>query len=135
MPPGQTDNQTPGDNDNTGKPQMNSVNSYYITSTTAWVSSSVSDDGNLTITERGFVYMPAESGTPTVDNATKVTVSNTSGTMSSKLTGLTPGTRYYVRSYAVNSKGVGYSYTSSFTTESSDKPSPGGDDNQTPGTN
>ena len=48
------------------------------------------------------------------------------------LTGLAPVTTYYVRSYATNDVGTGYSNTVWMTTEPGDKVEPGEGDNPTP---
>ncbi|MDR0982226.1 MAG: carboxypeptidase regulatory-like domain-containing protein [Culturomica sp.] len=62
--------------------------------------------GDPACTERGFVY--GTSHNPTVD-ATKITVSgNTAGAFSANATGISEGATYYVRAYAVNSKGSVY---------------------------
>ena len=64
--------------------------------------------GTLTVTERGIVYSTTVQD-PTTSN-TKVLAATPTGTGSYtiSLTGLTPGTIYYVRAYAINSVGTGY---------------------------
>lgn len=84
-----------------------------ITTTTATVGGNVTGDGNATVTERGFVFGTAQNPT-TSDN--KVAVGNGTGTFSKILTGLTAGTNYYVRSYAVNSQGTAYGNQITFST-------------------
>ena len=70
-------------------------------------------DGDATITERGFVL--STSPTPTTAN-TKFIGTGTVGALSTNLTGLTPNTTYYVRSYGINANGTGYGNEVSFTT-------------------
>lgn len=66
------------------------------------------------VTERGFCYS-AVSALPTVADP-KVTAPAGSGDYRASLTGLRPGTLYYVRAYAVNEAGTAYSDTEAFTT-------------------
>jgi len=81
--------------------------------TSATFSSTVSDDGGASVTERGFVY--ATTVNPTTAK-TKVAVGAGKGDYSAKIANLVKATTYYVRSYAINSKGVSYGIESSFTT-------------------
>lgn len=132
LPPGEGDNPTPGDDDNTRKPQLSYLNYSDVYATTAWLNCNINDEGNLKITEKGFIYKVDDGTEATVDNSTKVVITTSGTTMKTKLTGLTGKTNYKVRAYAINSKGIGYSSERSFTTEDADKPGPGGDDNPTP---
>lgn len=84
-----------------------------LSQTSVRVLGEVTADGETTITERGFVY--STSATPTIANS-KSTVSGTVGTYNATLTGLTLNTTYYVRAFATNSLGTGYSNEISFTT-------------------
>jgi hypothetical protein len=88
-----------------------------ITTTTATITgSNVTSDGGAVITERGVVYNT--SSNPTTANS-KVTSGGRTGTFNSNLTGLSMGTTYYVRAYAINSEGTSYGSNVSFTTNSS----------------
>jgi uncharacterized protein (TIGR02145 family) len=70
--------------------------------------------GSFAITERGVCYNT--SGSPTI-NTNKISSGSGSGTYTSKLTGLTPNTNYYVRAYAIDSYGnCVYGAVKSFTT-------------------
>jgi uncharacterized protein (TIGR02145 family) len=84
-----------------------------ITTTTAASGGNITADGGGAITARGVCW--ALTATPTTSN---FTTSNGTGTGSfvSNITGLTPGTTYYVRSYATNSAGTAYGNAVSFTT-------------------
>ena len=86
-----------------------------VTSESAVVHSVVFDEGITEVTERGIVW--GLTNDLTVDNATK-TVAETAGdgSYTITLTGLQNATVYYVRPYAVNSKGLSYGKVSSFRT-------------------
>ena len=76
---------------------------------------SFSSSNNEKPTEAGIVYSTSDS-TPTIaEGATKVRLGN-SDWVSGTVSGLNSGTRYYYRAYGINSAGVGYSATGSFTT-------------------
>jgi hypothetical protein len=75
-------------------------------------SSSATSGGNITATTddlviaRGVVWSTTTS--PTVALSTKTVDGSGSGTYTSSITGLTPGTTYYFRAYATNSNGTDY---------------------------
>lgn len=135
LPPGEGDNPTPGDDDGTKKPTVGYTNVSEIYATTAWLSANIESDGKLTITEKGFLWMVDDGTELTIENGTKIIVTSGSTSMRHKLTGLTGKTRYRVRAYAINAKGISYGGYSTFTTEDADKPNPGEGDNPTPGPN
>lgn len=132
LPPSAGDNPTPGDDDNTRKPQLSYLNYSEVYATTAWLNCSINDEGNLPITEKGFIYKVDDGTELTVDNGTKIVITTSGSNMKTKLTGLKGKTTYRVRAYAINSKGTGYSSEQWFTTEAADKPGPGEGDNPTP---
>ncbi len=76
-----------------------------ITKTTATAGGEITSDGGEMITERGFVWDTSPS--PTTLNS-KVIVAGELGIYIGALTGLSPGTTYYVRAYASNIAGTGY---------------------------
>ncbi|MEI7830942.1 MAG: FISUMP domain-containing protein [Prolixibacteraceae bacterium] len=84
-----------------------------LTSSVAILGGNVTSDGNNAVTERGVVY--ATTLNPTTTN-TKAPNGLGLGTFSSSVTGLTEKTTYYVRAYAINSKGTFYGNQVSFTT-------------------
>ncbi|SDE14890.1 beta strand repeat-containing protein, partial [Aquimonas voraii] len=90
-----------------------------ITGSTANSGGNVSSDGASTVTERGVVYSTSPS--PTTANS-KATTSGTTGSFSVTLTGLSPGTTYYARAYAINAIGTGYGPQVQFTTLSQTAP-------------
>jgi hypothetical protein len=82
-----------------------------ITSSSASVGGTITSDGGSTVTTRGVVY-----GTSSLSSTFNVTTGTGTGTYTSSLTGLTPATTYYVRSFATNSVGTVYGTETSFTT-------------------
>ncbi len=84
-----------------------------ITSTTATCGGNVTNQGASNVTERGVCWSTSQN--PTVSNSHTTDGSGT-GSFTSNITGLTPNTTYYVRAYAINSKGTSYGEQKSFTT-------------------
>lgn len=84
-----------------------------ITQTTAISGGDVTYDGGATVTARGVCWgtspNPTTAGNHTTDGSG-------TGTFVSSLSGLTPGTPYYIRAYAVNSEGTAYGNELSFST-------------------
>ena len=91
-----------------------------ITWTSAELVGNVADDGGSSVTERGFVWNINPS--PTTSLPTKV--SNGSGLWQYRntITGLTPGTKYYARSYTINGSGTGYGPEVTFLTQAAVTP-------------
>ena len=80
-----------------------------IEATTATGNGNITDDGDATVTRRGFCYKVGTSGDPnTGDSVAYDDGSFGAGAYTKGLTGLSPGTSYRVRAYAVNSAGTGY---------------------------
>ncbi len=84
-----------------------------ITSTTITASSSIESDGGTEITSRGFCWNTLPD--PTIINQ-KTNSGSGIGVFTSSITGLIPGSIYYVRSYATNIIGTGYGNTVTITT-------------------
>jgi len=80
-----------------------------ITQTTAASGGNITNDGGANVTARGVCWSTTPN--PTVDLSTKTTDGTGIGAFTSSITGLTPGTQYYIRAYATNSVGTGYSYS------------------------
>ena len=72
----------------------------------------ISDNGDE-VTERGVVYNT--TGNPTTSDV-KVTMGVDIGDFSESITGLTLGTTYYVKAYAINTLGTSYGEEVTFTT-------------------
>lgn len=94
-----------------------------VTSTTATVSCSggITSLGSAgcSISSYGFVIgssaNPAIGGSGVTKHEVGTTYTTTGTSFSKNLTGLTPGTTYYVRPYATNGNGTGYGTQTSFT--------------------
>ncbi len=69
---------------------------------TTTVGGDVTDDGGSAVTEKGVVY----GLTPDVLSGTRLTIGSGKGSFSQSVSGLVPGTRYYVWAYAVNNTGT-----------------------------
>lgn len=97
-------------------PQLSAVTVSNIGRTSASVSATLVSDGNSQVTERGFCW--ATNPYPTVyDN--KVACGEESS-FTTKLQNLPLLSTVYVRAYAINSKGTGYSEDVSFMTTDTD---------------
>lgn len=85
-----------------------------ITATTAISGGNITDDGGFSITARGVCWSTMHNPT-TTNNHTSDGFGL--GEFSSSLTGLETNVTYYVRAYAINSKGTTYGQERSFTTQ------------------
>ncbi len=87
-----------------------------VTDSSATITGSVTDDGGLTVTEKGVAY--SEEQNPNPDEILSIDVQDGSGVggITANLTNLTPETKYYTRAYARNSAGLGFGDEISFTT-------------------
>ncbi len=98
----------------------------------ATVSGSVTSDGGESVTQRGFVY--GTSSNPTTSNSVATSGSGT-GDYTILLSNLQAGTTYYVRAFAVNSKGTAYGNQLTFNTTADEQPASVENDGQPcPGT-
>lgn len=82
-----------------------------ITSTTAISGGNITDSGTTNIIARGVCWSTSPNPT-TANNITNDGVGV--GSYSSAITGLTSGTTYYVRAYAINTNGISYGQQVSF---------------------
>ncbi len=97
-----------------------------ITTTGATVAGNVTAQGSSAVTARGVVWSTSQN--PTISSNTGITTSGSGiGSFSANLTGLSAGTRYYVRAYATNNAGTSYGNQIEFTTNSSGGGSSGRD--------
>jgi V8-like Glu-specific endopeptidase len=85
-----------------------------IGATSAVCGGTVSSEGGASVTARGVCW--SVSPDPTI-NAAHTTDGSGPGSFTSNLTGLTPGTKYYVRAYAANNVGTSYGAGREFTTQ------------------
>lgn len=87
-----------------------------LTTTTAVSGGNITDEGGGAIIEKGVCWSSTIQNPTTSDS--KTTDGPGAGSFTSTLTGLSPGTPYYVRAYAENSAGTAYAgNVESFTTE------------------
>ncbi|MFZ4708107.1 MAG: FISUMP domain-containing protein, partial [Bacteroidales bacterium] len=84
-----------------------------ITSVSAISSGEVTLNGGAPVTERGVCWNTSQN--PTIEDNFTVNGSGT-GTFTSNITNLEPGTTYYVRAYATNSEGTAYGNVLIFST-------------------
>ena len=76
-----------------------------IASTSVGSGGNITNDGGAEVTARGVCWSTNQS--PTIAD-TKTSDGTGSGIFTSSVTGLTPGTTYYIRSYSTNSIGTAY---------------------------
>jgi len=84
-----------------------------ITATTASSGGNVTSDGGASITAKGVCWSTAANPTTSDSHTSDGTGT---GSFTSSITGLGPGTTYHVRAYATNSVGTGYGSDVSFKT-------------------
>ncbi len=94
-------------------PMVTTVPVTEIGSTSATAGGDVTDDGKVAVTARGVCYATTENPT-TADQC--VASGSGLGPFTASLTGLAPGTLYYVRAYATNTVGTSYGAQVNFTT-------------------
>lgn len=85
-----------------------------ITSNSAVLGGEITNAGGASITSKGVCYSNTNPN-PTLNDAS-ATVTSSNNVFSAKLTGLSASKTYYVRAFAINSKGIGYGEVISFTT-------------------
>ena len=88
-----------------GVPVLTTTNLTVVTTTGATTGGTISNNGGSAITANGVCWSTSQNPTIADDLTTDATGSVT---FVSNLTGLTPGTVYYVRAYATNSTQTGY---------------------------
>ena len=98
---------------NQSLPNVSTIVASDITTNTATTGGEVTADGGTAVTSRGVCWNTI--GNPNLTDSLTTDGSGT-GTFISQLTGLIPGTTYYVRAYATNSVGTAYGDQLSFTT-------------------
>jgi len=96
------------------EPTVTTTSVSAITQTTAASGGNVTATGGAPVTARGVCW--STSRNPTVVPGSSTSNGTGAGSFTSNITGLTPGTIYYVRAYAINSVGTAYGNEVSFTT-------------------
>jgi hypothetical protein len=94
-------------------PILSTATTSSITADSAISGGNITSDGGGTITNRGVCWSTLPN--PTILLSTKTSDGVGSGIYTSTLSGLTLGSTYYVRAYAINSAGVTYGNETSFT--------------------
>lgn len=94
-------------------PSITSTVPAGITTTTATSGGDITSDGGSSVTARGVCW--SISANPTISNSKTVDGAGT-GIFTSSLTGLLPGTVYYLRAYSTNASGTGYGNEVTFST-------------------
>ena len=85
-----------------------------ITETSVFCGGNVISDGGAEVTFRGLCW--SDTDNPTIENGLSVGCGSGVGSFEVVINDLTPNTKYYVRAYAVNSKGTSYGEEVVFTT-------------------
>jgi uncharacterized protein (TIGR02145 family) len=98
---------------NAGLPEVTTSSVSAITQVSASCGGNVTNDGGAPITARGVCWSTSHDPDINDDHTSDGTGL---GTFISSITGLTPGTDYYVRAYATNSSGTAYGDEVSFRT-------------------
>ena len=100
-------------------PTVTTTSPTDVAYTSATVGGNVTSDGAGTVSERGVCY--STSANPTTSDNVEKSGSGV-GNYTVDLYGLSDGTTYYVRAYAINEKGTSYGEEKSFTTLQYGKP-------------
>lgn len=90
---------------------------HTITTIEAQTGGVITNNGGGTVTERGIVLSTSPSPTISHTKFNTATVSG-DGSFTSRLTGLSASTKYYIRAFAVNAAGIAYGNEVTFTTAS-----------------
>ncbi len=106
---------TSGGEDDEDLPEVTTAEVSEVTQTTAQGGGNVTEDHGAEVTERGLCW--GTTPDPTVEGSHVAASEAGTGTFTCGITGLTAGTKYYVRAYATNKNGTGYGEAKSFTTE------------------
>ncbi len=95
-------------------PTVTTASVSSVTTVSASCGGNVTSDGGSAVTARGVCWAETQNPT-TADNSTSD--GSGTGSFTSSITGLDPGTKYYVRAYATNANGTAYGNEVSFTTD------------------
>lgn len=103
------------DNNIPGGPSVTTLNATNITATSAVIGGKVTNRGACDVVTSGVAI--STSPEPTIDANTYINTNpNDTGTFTFTATGLLPATKYYVRAYAINCKGINYGNEITFIT-------------------
>lgn len=101
-------------NNSVGKPVVKTNEVSDITGTTVKCGGNVISDGGSEVTSRGVCWSKINS--PTVEDGLSMGGGSGVGIFEIELSDLEPNTKYYVRAYAINNKGISYGEEVTFTT-------------------
>ncbi|MEE4116788.1 MAG: hypothetical protein V2I37_11500 [Marinilabiliaceae bacterium] len=101
------------DSDTPVPPTVTTAGVTSVNTNSASCGGEVTDEGSESVTARGVCW--SKSPNPTIANNTTNDGSG-AGAFTSSITGLDPGTKYYVRAYATSSAGTSYGNEDDFTT-------------------
>ena len=97
-------------------PTVTTIHPYKVDSVKATSGGTIFDNGGMPITAKGICWSTTPN--PTIALTTRITYPTAGDTTyTSIFAGLAPGTKYYVRAFAINSKGTGYGNLDSLTTQ------------------
>jgi len=97
-------------------PTLTTIHPFNVDSVTATSGGEIFDNGGMPITAKGICW--STTSNPTIALTTRITYPTAGDTTyTSIFAGLSPGTKYYVRAFAINSKGTGYGNLDSLTTQ------------------
>lgn len=99
-----------------GIPSLSQVTVTAVTNYTADISCVITNDGNSQIDTIGICWSMME--TPTFKSSIYTLVN--SNTLDYQIKNLIPKTKYYIRAFAINEKGLSYGSETSFTTEANE---------------
>jgi hypothetical protein len=85
-----------------------------VTDSSAMSGGNVTSNGGSTVTAKGICWSTS-SGSANISLSTKTVDGTGNGSYSSSITGLSPGTTYYVKAYATNGAGTSYGNEQAFT--------------------
>ncbi|QRN84665.1 S-layer homology domain-containing protein [Clostridia bacterium] len=90
-----------------------------VTATEATLGGNVSDSGGEPVSDKGVLYSSTDDA-PVMgaEGVTKVSMGTGTGSFGEVVSGLSPSTTYYIRSYATNNIGTSYGSIVAFTTDS-----------------
>ncbi len=86
-------------------PTISTTAAFNVTSSSALSGGNITNNGGATITSSGICWSTSEN--PTISNS-KSSDGTLTGVYASSMSGLVPGTTYYIRSYATNNIGTAY---------------------------
>lgn len=95
-------------------PALNTITFTDTTDTSVSLRFAIQSTGGIPANETGVYY--GLNPNPNATTGNKVVATTQNGSYTATLTGLTPNTKYYVRAYAENEKGIAFSEERSITT-------------------